>query len=62
MGHVVPERHSNPTIGMLTSFPPTPCGLATFSAGLADGLAAKGTDVGVIRVADGEGSSSAANC
>ncbi|MCW2515920.1 MAG: hypothetical protein JWR11_4962 [Mycobacterium sp.] len=60
MGHVVPERHSNPTIGMLTSFPPTPCGLATFSAGLADGLAAKGTDVGVIRVADGEGSSSAA--
>jgi glycosyltransferase involved in cell wall biosynthesis len=38
---------------MLTSFPPTPCGLATFSAGLAHGLSAKGTDVSVVRVADG---------
>jgi glycosyltransferase involved in cell wall biosynthesis len=45
---------------MLTSFPPTPCGLATFSAGLADGLSAKGSDVGVIRVADGDESSSTA--
>jgi glycosyltransferase involved in cell wall biosynthesis len=60
IGHVAPERRSNPTIGMLTSFPPTPCGLATFSAGLADGLSAKGSDVGVIRVADGEESSSTA--
>ncbi|MDT5073566.1 MAG: polysaccharide biosynthesis protein PslF [Mycobacterium sp.] len=60
MGHVVPERRSNPTIGILTSFPPTPCGLATFSAGLADGLSAKGSDVGVVRVADGEESSSSA--
>ncbi|WP_369832337.1 glycosyltransferase [Mycobacterium sp. AT1] len=38
---------------MLTSFPPTPCGLATFSAGLANGLSTNGSDVGVIRVADG---------
>src|ERR1700712_3039154 len=60
IGHVAPERRSNPTIGMLTSFPPTPCGLATFSAGLADGLSAKGSDVGVVRVADGEESSSTA--
>ncbi|MCW2551503.1 MAG: hypothetical protein JWR78_1284 [Mycobacterium sp.] len=60
MGHVVPERRLNPTIGILTSFPPTPCGLATFSAGLADGLSAKGSDVGVVRVADGEESSSTA--
>ncbi|HYO03277.1 MAG TPA: glycosyltransferase [Mycobacterium sp.] len=45
---------------MLTSFPPTPCGLATFSAGLADGLSAKGSDVGVVRIADGAESSSAA--
>jgi glycosyltransferase involved in cell wall biosynthesis len=60
MGHVVPERRSNPTIGILTSFPPTPCGLATFSAGLADGLSARGSDVGVVRVADGEESSSTA--
>jgi glycosyltransferase involved in cell wall biosynthesis len=60
IGHTVPERHSNPSIGMLTSFPPTPCGLATFSAGLADGLSAKGCDVGVVRVADGQESTSAA--
>jgi polysaccharide biosynthesis protein PslF len=45
---------------MLTSFPPTPCGLATFSAGLADGLSAKGCDVSVVRVADGAESTSAA--
>ncbi|MBJ7339311.1 glycosyltransferase [Mycolicibacterium sp.] len=45
---------------MLTSFPPTPCGLATYSAGLADGLSAKGSDVSVVRIADGAESSSAA--
>lgn len=60
MGHTTSERRSNPTIGMLTSFPPTPCGLATFSAGLANGLSSKGSDVGVIRVADGAESSSTA--
>jgi len=60
MGHLAQERRANPTIGMLTSFPPTPCGLATFSAGLADGLCTKGSDVGVIRVADGAQSSSTA--
>ena len=60
MGHMAQERRANPTIGMLTSFPPTPCGLATFSAGLADGLCNKGSDVGVIRVADGAQSSSTA--
>jgi glycosyltransferase involved in cell wall biosynthesis len=49
-----------PSIGMLVSFPPTPCGLATFSVGLADGLSAKGSDVSVVRVADGAVSSSAA--
>src|SRR6187399_722094 len=50
---MAPERRLNPTFGMLTSFPPTPCGLATFSAGLANGLSTNGSDVGVIRVADG---------
>lgn len=60
MGHMAQERRANPTFGMLTSFPPTPCGLATFSAGLADGLSTKGSDVGVIRVADGAQSTSAA--
>ena len=60
MGHMAQERRANPTFGMLTSLPPTPCGLATFSAGLADGLSTKGSDVGVIRVADGAQSTSAA--
>ncbi|BDX34336.1 glycosyl transferase family 1 [Mycobacterium antarcticum] len=57
-GHGTPSRHKPPSIGMLTSFPPTPCGLATFSAGLAHGLSAKGSDVGVVRIADGEEASS----
>ena len=37
-------------------FPPTPCGLATFSAALADGLSAHGATVDVVRVADGASS------
>lgn len=45
-----------PRFGILSTHPPTPCGLATFSAALADGLAAKGADVSVVRVADGEAS------
>jgi glycosyltransferase involved in cell wall biosynthesis len=57
---MTPERLSNPSIGVLTSFPPTPCGLATFSAGLVAGLSAKGCKVGVVRVADGGESSSEA--
>ncbi len=38
---------------ILSTFPPTPCGLATFSAALADGLSAHGATVDVVRVADG---------
>jgi hypothetical protein len=41
-----------PTFGILSSFPPTPCGLATFTAALARGLTGKGSDVRVVRVAD----------
>lgn len=44
--------------GILSTYPPTPCGLATFSAALASGLAAIGADVSVVRVADGTVSSS----
>ncbi len=39
--------------GILSTYPPTPCGLATFSAALAQGLVANGATVGIVRVADG---------
>jgi glycosyltransferase involved in cell wall biosynthesis len=41
------------TFGMLGTFPPTVCGLATFSAALCGGLSANGADVRVVRVSDG---------
>ena len=41
------------TFGILSTFPPTPCGLATFTAALAGGLTARGAVVGVVRVSDG---------
>ena len=41
------------TIGILSTYPPTPCGLATFSAALAAGLTAQGCEVRVVRIADG---------
>ncbi len=43
------------SLGILSSYPPTACGLATFSAALATGLAAHHTEVGVVRVVDGDG-------
>ncbi len=43
------------TYGILSSFPPTACGLATFTAALATGLAAHDTDVGVVRVVEAGG-------
>ena len=41
-----------PTFGILGTYPPTVCGLATFSAALADGLSANGADVSVVRVSE----------
>ncbi|WP_395312183.1 glycosyltransferase [Mycobacterium sp. AMU20-3851] len=48
-----------PSIGLLSTYPPTPCGLANFSAALVDGLSANGSQVNVVRVADGAPSCSA---
>ena len=45
-------------VGILSTHPPTACGLATFSAALAKGLAANDADVSVVRVADGSPPSS----
>lgn len=55
MGH---GFSASPSFGILSTHPPTPCGLATFSAALADGLSKNGADVSVVRVADGSSSSS----
>ena len=46
-----------PTLGILGTYPPTVCGLATFGAALADGLSANGADVSVVRVSDGSSTS-----
>ncbi len=42
-----------PSVGILSTYAPTVCGLATFSAALAGGLSARGVDVNVVRIADG---------
>ena len=46
-------RSGSASFGILSTYPPTPCGLATFSAALSEGLCANGADVSVVRVADG---------
>lgn len=47
------------TFGMLGTYPPTVCGLATFGAALRGGLSANGADVRVVRVSDGHSTSPA---
>ena len=37
---------------MLSTYPPTPCGLAKFSAGLSEALGVHGSQVDVVRVVD----------
>lgn len=45
------------SFGILSSYPPTACGLATFTAALASGMAAHNARVGVVRVVDTAGQS-----
>jgi polysaccharide biosynthesis protein PslF len=44
-----------PSFGILSSYPPTACGLATFSAALASGLSAHDSEVSVVQVVDAIG-------
>lgn len=50
---IVPPTSSgavaSPTVGIVSTFPPTSCGIATFSAALAAGLTAEGASVDVVR-------------
>ena len=49
---VTQGSHSEPSVrsfGMLSTFPPTPCGIATFAAALSAGLVANGSTVDVVR-------------
>ena len=46
-------RFCTPSFGILSTYPPTACGMATFSTALADGLIANGAEVSIVRVADG---------
>ena len=39
-----------PSFVVLSTYPPTPCGIATFSAALCDGLTADGAEVGVVGI------------
>jgi polysaccharide biosynthesis protein PslF len=50
------------SFGILSSFPPTACGLATFSAALAAGLAANDAHVGVVQVVDTGHAGSPSDC
>jgi polysaccharide biosynthesis protein PslF len=54
------RRVSWPRIGLLSTFPPQLCGLATFAAALAGELARSGLTIDEVPVTDGEGTASVA--
>src|SRR5674476_188259 len=45
-------KSSTAIYGFLSSAPPTPCGIATFSAALGSALVRRGADVRIVRVLD----------
>ncbi|MGD9517486.1 MAG: glycosyl transferase family 1, partial [Mycolicibacterium sp.] len=45
--------------GLLSTYPPTPCRLANYSSALSGALGARGSQVSVVRVADGSQSADA---
>jgi glycosyltransferase involved in cell wall biosynthesis len=47
-----PSQSTVRSFGMLSTFPPTPCGIATFAAALSAGLVANGATVDVVRCGD----------
>jgi glycosyltransferase involved in cell wall biosynthesis len=53
------ESADRPSFGILSTYPPTWCALARFSAALAHSLTVQGADVSVVRVSDGSPSPSA---
>lgn len=63
----LPSRMLHPaqkqvSVGILSTYPPTACGLATFSAALVNGLYQAGvTDIGVVSVGDDDSLSDSPN-
>ena len=49
----------SPTFGILGTYPPTVCGIATFSAALSCGLSSNGADVRIVRLSDGSSTTDA---
>ena len=49
------QSHAPRSFGILSTFPPTACGIATFSAALSTGLIANGDSVDVVRIASRAG-------